>query len=217
MLKKLQRHGLYAIGLCLILITTSGCFGAAAQLFYVLYGHKTKAAYAGLEGKKVAVICVSDEVTYGPDTLTQVVNKLVSRQLATNVKRISIIPPSTIDSWVDMNGWNEVDYVEIGRGVKADMVVAIEVGGFTIHDGKTLFKGQSNVTVTVYNAKAGGEVEYVYGPTDYVFPKVGRPIMQSSEQQFETIYLAKLSDQISRLFYDSDSLDEVADDATFMR
>lgn len=214
---KHRRQGLFALGLCLVLITTSGCFGAAAQLFYVLYGHKTKAAFSGLEGKKVAVICVTDQVIHGPDTLTQVVSKLVSRQLATNVKRISMVPPSTIDSWIDMNGWDEVDFVEIGRGVKADMVVAIEVGGFTIHDGKTLFKGQSNLTVTVYNAKAGGEVSYVYGPTDYVFPKVGRPIMQSTDQQFETIYLAKLSDHISRLFYDSDSLDEVADDATFMR
>jgi len=51
------------------LLVFPGC-GAMAQLMYVLKGHNVPAEFQGLEGKKIAVVCVSDASAYGPDPLT---------------------------------------------------------------------------------------------------------------------------------------------------
>ena len=56
--------------MAVFLIGSTGCIGAMAQLLYVIKGHKSPADFAGLEGKRVAVVVVSDASAYGPDTLT---------------------------------------------------------------------------------------------------------------------------------------------------
>ncbi|MEZ6092684.1 MAG: hypothetical protein R3C03_00375 [Pirellulaceae bacterium] len=204
------------VALMIPVVASTGCIGAMAQLMYVIRGHKTKAAYDGLEGKTVAVVCVSDAEAYGPDTLKYTVSKIVSLKLSQSVKKIKVVPPSKIEDWIDTNGWDQMDFTEIGRGVNADMVVAIEIAGYTIHDGATLYKGQSDLTVSVYDMKRDGQVQFVKGPENYVFPTNGRPAIQSTDRQFEAVYLAKLNDHISKLFYDHDALDDVAEDASMM-
>ena len=49
-----------------MLVTTVGCMGGLAQLLYVIKGHKIPAEFNGLEGKRVAVVCISDASAYGP-------------------------------------------------------------------------------------------------------------------------------------------------------
>lgn len=200
----------------LALATSSGCMGLAAQLMYVIKGHKTPAKFKGLEGQRVAVVCVSDAAAYGPDTLTYTINKAVSVKLANGVRKITVIPPTDIEKWMDVNGWSEHNFVEIGRGLKADKVVAVEVGSYSIREGSTLYKGRTNLTVTVYDIKNGGQVVYVDGPEEHTFPQNGRPAIQTTDRKFETLYLAKLTDHIARQFFDHDMLDSVAEDATMI-
>ncbi len=217
MIARKQAAVLAIVLVCLVpLLASTGCVGAMAQLMYVFKGHKTKAAFKGLEGKKVAIICVSDAEAYGPDTLTYTVSKTISLKLAQNVKKINIVPPSKIENWTDNNDWDQMDFGAIGKGVGADMVVAIEIGGYTIHEGATLYKGQSDLTVTVYDIKDGSKIVFAKGPENYVFPSSGRPAIQTNDRQFEAVYLATLNDHICKLFYDHDALDEVAQDATYM-
>jgi hypothetical protein len=204
-----------ACALCGMLFNT-GCVGAMAQLLYVIKGHKEKAEYPGLQEKKVAVVCITQSTAYGPDALSSTINKAVSLQLKQNVRRCTVISPSKVSEWIDHNGWNQSNFIEIGRGVGADMVVAIDLGSYTIKEGQTLYKGRTDLTVTVYDISKGGQVAHVHGPTEHVFPKQGRPAIQSSERQFEAVYLAKLTEYIARMFYDADALDQVAEDATLM-
>ncbi len=194
------------------LVLLTGC-GTVAQLLYVIKGHKSPAAFDGLKGKRVAVVVVSDASAYGADTLTYNVAKLISIKLANNVKDIEVIPPSTIESWMDTNNWNQTDFNEIGRGINAEMVVSVEVSAYTIHDGSTLYKGQADTTVSVHNIAKGGQIEFSKGPSDYVFPSMGRPSIQTTDRKFEALYLSKLTDHISRLFYAHDRLEMVAEDA----
>lgn len=203
------------LALCSLLMQT-GCVGALAQLLYVVKGHKLKAQFPGLQEKTVAVVCVTDSTAYGPDTLSSTVNKAVSLQLKQNVRKCTVVSPAKVSQWIDSNGWNQSNFVEIGRGVEADMVVAIDLGSYTIKEGQTLYKGRCDLTVTVYDISQGGKVVYSTGATDYTFPPNGRPAIQTTERQFETVYLAKLTDQIARLFYDSDALDKVAEEASVM-
>jgi hypothetical protein len=197
----------------MIVVSSSGCIGAMSQLMYVIKGHKVPAKYEGLEEKKVAVLCLSDASAYGPDTLTYTVSKFVSVKLAQGVKDAEIIHPSKIENWIDENGWEESNVVPLGKDVGADMVVVIEIGSYSIHDGATIYKGSADLNVSVYDIEKNGQVSFVHGPDVFSFPENGRPAIQTTERKFETFYLARLTEYISRLFVPHDKMETFADDA----
>ncbi|MEM7786044.1 MAG: hypothetical protein AAF939_22365 [Planctomycetota bacterium] len=190
-----------------------GCFEQLATLMYVVKGHKIPPKYAGLNSKKVAVVCVSDQSAYGPDTLTYTVAKSVSLKLSQGLKESQVISPAKIEDWMDQNSWSASDIAVMGKDLKADMVVMIEVGSYSIHEGATIFKGRADITVSVHDIAKEGQVTYVHGPEHYAFPKDGRPVIQTDERRFESFYLARLTDRISRLFVEHDKLDSFAEDA----
>jgi hypothetical protein len=198
-----------------LIISFSGCIGAMTQLAYVIKGYDTPAAYDGLEGKRVAVVCVSDASAYGPDPLTYTVAKALGIKLAQGVKKIEVVPHAEIENWIDQNGWDEASFSTLGAGVKADRVIAIEIGGYSIHEGSTIFKGQCELTVSVYDLEGekGAKVAYGFGPEEYAFPKNGRPSIQSSDRQFEAFYLSRLTQRIANHFVKHDHLDSYAEDA----
>ncbi len=203
--------------LALAMVTSSvGCIGAMTQLMYVIKGHKVPAAYPGMEGKTVAVVCVSDLSSYGPDTLTYTISKAVSMKLANSVPDINVISPHKIEQWVDTNGWGETDFVEIGRGVEADLVLAIEIGSYSIREGQTMYKGRTDLTCTVFDVNKNGQVAFVDGPRHFSFPEHGRPAIQTSDRQFETVFLAKLTENIARQFAPHDQTETVAEDASLL-
>lgn len=208
----------FAAGMLLsaMLLTLTGCFGFAANLMYMIHGLKVEAAYDGLKESRVAIVVVSDASSYGPDTLTTVVGRAMGIRLNQHVKDITIIPQNVIENWQDTHGWDHVDFREIGLGVNADKVIAVEIDSYSIHEGTTLYKGRSMVTTTVFDLTEGeGEVVFSQGPAEYLFPKShARPVMSTTEQQFEAVYLAKLVDNIARNFYQYDKADPVAEDAT---
>lgn len=199
----------------MLVVSFSGCVGAMSQLMYVIKGHDVPAAYAGLEGKRVAVVCVSDASAYGPDTLTYTVSRAVGIKLSQGVKDIQLIPTSDVEGWVDENGWNELDFGALGRGIKADRVVAIEIASYSIHEGPTIYKGRADLTVTVYDLdnEAGAQVAFGFGPEDFEFPKNGRPAIQSNDRQFEAFFLARLTQYISNQFIKHDKLESFASEA----
>ncbi len=196
-------------------VSFSGCVGAMSQLMYVIKGHDVPAAYSGLEGKRVAVVCVSDASAYGPDELTYTVSRAIGIKLGQGVKNIQLIPTADVENWVDENGWDEMDFGALGRGVNADRVVAIEIASYSIHEGPTIYKGRSELTVTVYDLEneAGATVAFGFGPENFAFPKDGRPSIQSNDRQFEAFYLAYLTKYISNQFIKHDRLESFAADA----
>ncbi len=197
------------------IVSFSGCVGTMAQLMYVIKGYDVPAAYNGLVGKRTAIVCVSDASAYGPDTLTQTVSRAVGMKLGATVKKIEIVPHATIDKWVDVNGWDELDFAALGKGVKADRVVAVEIASYSIHEGPTIYKGRANVTVTVFDleSKKGPAIAYTYQLQDYEFPKNGRPAIQSSDRQFEAFFLARMTKQICDQFIKHDQMESFADEA----
>jgi len=200
------------------LLTLPGCVGALAQMIYTIKGHDVQPEFDGLNGKRVAVVCVSDASAYGPDTLTYTVGQAVGILLANGLDDESqIIAPARIEQWIDSQGWNETQYVELGKGVDAEMVVAIEIASYSLTEGSTLFKGQSDVTVTVYDIEKGGQVPYSATPNHFVFPKHGRPSIQTSEREFEAFYLSRLTTMIANHFIVHDKLDSIARDAATMQ
>lgn len=196
-----------------VLISSTGCIGAISQLIYVVKGTNVEPSYSGLEDSTVAVVCVSDASAYGPDMLTTTVAQAVAMKMHRTGRDINVIPATTINDWIDRNGWDESDFVKLGKGVGAEKVVAIEIGAYSIHEGSTLYKGRTDLSVTVYDLQKDGTIDFMYGPTEYSFPKNGRPAIQTSDRQFEAFFLANLTENIAHQFCPYDRVDEVARDA----
>ncbi len=198
-----------------IALFAGGCIGATANLMYMLHGLKIDAEYEGLEGSRVAVVVVSDASSYGPDTLTNVVGQAMALRLAQQVDDITLIPQNVIENWKDTHGWDQVDFREIGKGVNAEKVLAIDIGSYSIHEGTTLFKGRSMLTTTVYDLEDNGNVVFAQGPAEFSFPKThARPAMSTNEREFESVFIAKMVDYVTRNFYAYDKAEAVAEDAT---
>ncbi len=199
----------------LALVPMLGCAaiaGLPSQIMYVIHGHKVSAEYDGLRKKRVAVVCVSDASAYGPNTLTYTVERRLAERLKQNIKKISIVPQSAIDDWKDKNGWDEENFYQIGRGVNAEMVVAIEISSYSLHDGQTMYKGRTSVSTTVFDMQTG-TVCFRRGPEEYIFPKSGQPAIQNTDRQFEELFLNKLCDHLGRRFYEFEQKDTIAEDA----
>ena len=64
---------LFVVALLTVILPSSlGCIGAAAQFVYLIKGAKIDAEFDGLKGKRVAVVCISSNSAYGPDSETSI-------------------------------------------------------------------------------------------------------------------------------------------------
>ena len=198
-------------------ITACGC-GLVANVLNVVGVGLMPAAYSGLEEKKVAVICVSNSELFGPTSTSDDLARRINKLLGKNVKRIEIVPTQRVNDWIDMHDWDMVDFVSIGRGVEAEMVVAIDLNSLSLHDGATMFKGRANVQIVVYDVVSGTEV-FSKSPPEIEFPvTAGVPSTSTSEREFRKMFLDNLASRIARNFYAFDINDDVASDvATLSR
>jgi hypothetical protein len=205
-------RGLTLFALCL-LVPMSGCVGLMAQMLYWSGAGKLKAAFGGLEKKRVAVICVSDSSSFGLGTDSLQLARMVAGTLKENVKEIKVVRPDEIADWIDRHDWNEVDFAEVGRGVSADFVVAVELTSFSLYEGQTLYRGRANVKVRVLDIKAGGHEVFSRKLNEITYPTSGGySTTDSSEAKFRAAFLKNLADQVSLLFYDHDPWDEYSSD-----
>jgi hypothetical protein len=198
-----------------VTIPSAGCVGLGAQLAYWIQGgHKIDAEYKGLEGKRVAVVCVSDSSSYGPNSLSNMLERAVAMLLRERGKKIDVIHHEEVADWIDNNDWNQMDYRDIGRGVSADMVLAIDVGGVRLHEGMTLYKGRADVVITVYDMKDGGKTAFRKTLPEFTFPQNGaRHSTEMSENQFRQLFVTVLAQQVAKYFYDYKFEDDFAGDA----
>ncbi len=197
---------------CACLAPTLGCVGLFANFLNVVGVGLMPAAFPGLEEKKVAVVVVSNSELFGPTSTSTELGNRINRLLAKKVKDIQLVDSQKIDNWIDENGWDMIDFVSIGRGVEADMVLAIDVDSLSLHDGATMFKGRTNVHVVVYDMQSGQEV-FSSSPPQIEFPTTaGVPATSTSEREFRKLFLDAVAGRIARNFYAFDINDDVAED-----
>ena len=203
---------------CFAALGSTGCIGMMAQIGWVTGGDLIPAKYDGLDGKKVAVVVMTQGQTYGPGTEATLIGSRVERLLQREIDEIEIIDQDRIQDWMDQNNWNEVDYVEVGKGVEADMVVAVDIDRYTLTDGPTLYKGRTSYSVKVFDmAKKGNKVVFSEEPPMYEFPKQGGRYRDStSKEKFERQYVTMLSQRIARHFYPYPMTNDYATDAEFL-
>ena len=189
-----------------------GCVGLVANLLNVMGAGLMPAAYPGLEEKKVAVVCVSNSDLFGPTATSSELSRRISGLISQKVKQAEVIPTQTVEDWIDRNNWDMIDFVAIGRGVEADMVVAVDVDSLSLYDGPTMFKGRARCHMVVYDMTTGQEV-FSKSPPEYEFPSLaGVPSTSVSEREFKKKFLDSLADRLGRNFYAFDMNEDVAKD-----
>ena len=198
--------------LCLpVLICSSGC----AVLYQLAYGDgpKIAAKYAGLEGQRVAVVCVMNSSAYGDGEVAAALADQVGRILRKKLDDVEIVRQDEISDWMDTNEWDESDFVEVGRGVKADVVLAIDVDSFSVHESTTLLKGRSHLTTTVYDVKENGKELFRTTDGEHTFP-VSHEIstLSTNWRTFQRTYIQVLAEHIAKNFYDYNMAEDFAPD-----
>ncbi|MBW3595977.1 MAG: hypothetical protein KY475_01730 [Planctomycetes bacterium] len=210
--KSYGRGMLAMMGIATALLSLGGC-AIINHLLYVTQGAKIPAEFDGLKGKRVAVVCVSPNDDFGPGSTSVDLSRGVETLLRERVKDIKIVRHEEVANWIDRNNWRH-DYLDIGRGVKADMVVAVDLAHFSLYEGSTLFQGRADLQVSVFDMSTGGTKVYQATLDDFSFPARGaQPVTDISEAKFKRAFVAILAQNIGRNFYDYDIQENIAPDA----
>ena len=201
------RLGLFASAL---LVTCSGC-STLLTAAYILMPEDTPAEFKGLKGKHVAVVCkpiVELEFSDAGSAceLAATVGGLIER----NVRKTRVIDQQEVARWIDEHAW--VDYPTVGKSLDADLVVAIDLEEFRLHEGSTLFRGRATARVRVFDI-ATGKVMFEKRYDDFQYPADGAvPTSDRSEAQFRGMFLQILAGRIARSFHAYDSRTSFAEE-----
>jgi hypothetical protein len=200
------QHTLYSLFIVGVL-GLAGC-NTLPLIAYIAGGSVMPAEFDGLEDSRVAVICVSDDSSYGSGVEDERLARGIASILAEKVPNIDVVSRSDIDDWIDHTGWDKIDYREVGRGVKADRVVAVDLSGFRVREGISLLKGRADLMITVFDMTAGGKEVFREEIIDFKFPANGPFAGDMSEQQFTRTYLKVLAAQVAKYFHEYDTIDD---------
>jgi hypothetical protein len=201
--------------LLLVLAATTGC-GLVVNLIHASMGHVVPPDYEGLVAQRVAVVCVADSSSFGPRPISETIAQQVTQLLAQNVSEIQLIEQQEIEKWTDEHDWNQIDYLEIGHGVAAQKLVAIDLVSFSLHEGQTMYKGRAEVDVKVYDLATQG-IAYQSSPIEVQFPKnAGYHTTDITEREFQNRFVQMLSNQIARRFYSYEFQEDFARDPTIV-
>jgi len=205
------------LGWAMLLAPVCGCRSGLVTVMYLFKGRDADPDFPGLKGKRVAVVCrplVS--LQYRNANASRDLARQINQLLQEKVPKIETVDQRKINKWTDENSWDE--FPEVGRGVKADMVVGVDLEEFSLFQGQTLYQGKAQATVRVYDCQQGGKMvfEKILPPSVYP-PNSGVPTSDRIESEFRREFIAVLSDQIARHFYAHDPHADLALDAAALR
>lgn len=197
------------------LIPCGGCIGLVANLIHAGLGNLVPAKYEGLKERRVAVVCVSKSALFGPSTAAQEIAHRVEKRLQDQVKGIQIIGQQKISDWIDREGWDEMDYRELGVGVDAQTVVGIDIISFSLREGHTLYKGRSDLEVRVFDMDQAGKVVFQEILPQVQYPVIaGQYITDTNETQFRQRFLDVIAERIGQIFYAREVAQDFGRDST---
>jgi hypothetical protein len=205
------------LALAMALLPSAGCRSALATAMYLIKGTDVDPDFAGLKGKKVAVVCRPIvTLQYRNSSVARDIAQQVTVLLQQNVPKIKTVDNRKVGKWTDENTWEE--FTEVGKAMKADMVVGIDLEAFSTFQGQTLYQGKANATIHVYDCRDGGkEVFQKILPPSVYPPNTGIPTSERLEAEFRREFVGVLSDQIARYFYAHDRYADMAQDAAALK
>jgi hypothetical protein len=217
-----RSHGRVPIAVCLAafafvaatLLATGGCAPLLATGLYVWEGgNVVPPECEALKDQRVVVVCrPPSSHEYRQAGASRNIAQRVSELLVDNLKGADIVNPREVDNWVDETDWG--DFKELAHAVHADKVVYVELNNYELYKGKTLYQGQADVTVSVYDMKQKGKLVWDRHIGEVLFPNnSGIPAQDKPVQQFEHEFDDVLATRIAQYFYKHDANADFALDA----
>jgi hypothetical protein len=188
-----------------MLVSASGCPALLATGIYVWEGgNLVPAECDALRNERVVVMCrPPSSHEYRHAGASRSIAQRVSELLVENVKGIDVVNPREVDNWVDESDWG--DFRELAEAVRADMVVHVELDNFQLFKGKTLYQGQADVTVSVYDMRDHSRLVWERQLGEILYPlNSGIPAQDKPVQQFEREFVEILAQQVAMNFYKHD-------------
>lgn len=201
------------------LISVTGCQPLMTTAVLLWSGTSVPAEYAGLEGKRVVVICQPpSSIEYRHAGAARELSRRVGGLLAEHVKDIHVTSAREVDEWADENEWE--DFSELAKAVNAEMVVLVRLETFSIHKGKTLYQGNAETTISVHDMQDESSDHIVWERPlgQILFPTNSAvPTQEKSAKIFRRQFIDMLSETVARHFYEHDPRTYFALDATAHR
>ncbi len=164
-------------------------------------GNVIPAEFDGLAQQRVVVLCRPPaSYEYRNAGAARAIGAAVSVMLEKNVKKIDMVSSREVDNWVDEQDWE--NFKDLGRAVKANRVVYIELDDFDLYKGSTLYQGRADVNISVFDMDAGGKLLWERRLGEVLFPKnSGIPAADKPAQVFEDQFVRIVAQQIAEHFY----------------
>jgi uncharacterized protein YbjQ (UPF0145 family) len=203
--------------LAAVVLPATGCRSALATAVYLWKGNDVPPDFDELKGKKVAVVCrplVS--LQYRNATVARDLAQQITMLLQEKVSKIRTVDQRKVAKWTDENTWE--NFSEVGKAMKADYVVGIDLESFDLFQGQTLYQGKANASIHVYDCSKGNKLVFEKIIPQSVYPpNAGVPTSDKLEAEFRREFVAVLADQIARHFYAHDPNADLAQDAAILR
>lgn len=186
-----------------ILLASGGCTNVLFTAMYLLKGNNAPAEFKLPKEKSVVVVCRPvASLQYCNARVDQDLAHGVSTLLKQNLPKIKVVDPRKASEWMDENPWQE--FLEVGKGLKADLVVGIDLEQFQLYQGQTLYQGRAITDIKVYDCKTG-EILFRKRPPQTVYPP-NRSVQTAEKQEaeFRQEFVHILADQTARYFYEHD-------------
>jgi hypothetical protein len=200
--------------LCLL----SGC-NAVILLGYLIHGppaiepefHKKTGKWLSEKGKSVLVLChAPTSLKWDNDSVDHEVAKVVSYRL--NSHDIKTVDPDRVRAWLDKNP-NYDKVTEVGAAFKVDYVIHIDLRNYSLFEENSdgLYRGRCDAIVYVWAMQPGtrdGKQIFSTEITSRYPSYAGKSTYEISYDDFKLAYLAALSEDIGRRFYETYAGDE---------
>jgi hypothetical protein len=210
----------YGIALLLTLaavtLPTLGCKSIVTTAAYLINGTDVDADFKDLKGKKVAVVCRPlVTLQYRDSNAGRDLALQITTLLQQEVPKIQTVDQRKIAKWTDENTWEE--YSEVGKAMKADMVVGIDLESFSIFQGQTLYQGNAEATIRVFDCHHGNKQVFDKKEQCVYPPSAGVATSERTEATFRREFLVVLANQIARHFYTHDPHADLGQDAMALK
>ncbi len=198
------------------LVPASGCIPLLfATGIYMFQGGNLVPAECEvpLEEQRVVVFCrppASHEYRHA-GAARQIANR-VSDLLEINVPGVEVVSQKQVDQWIDEN--DSDDFKVLGKAVKADLVIHIELGHFELFKGKTVYQGNADVTVNLHDMNDKARLVWDKSIGEVLYPvNSGIAVQDKSVTQFQREFVEIVSDSVAKNFYSHDPTQNFAIDA----
>lgn len=204
--------------LAVVCVTLSGCAHALGVLAVAIKGDDVDPPCMVMEGKVCVVVRPRASTSYQYGDVAVTLAKALNTKLTLGVKKfrkkkkresITFIPQDEVEKYCDgMEA--ESDFVEIGKAVGADQVIAVDLLAFNHIAGTNVWQGHADMNVQLIDVKTGDVLYQPEALPEYVYPR-NHPVSSSDQNEwnFQREYILRLGNYLSKQFvpYDRTDLD----------